>query len=110
MYTLKFYFGQEGRKTALIKKVKEGQSILEIALKSHIDLQHECGGICACGTCHIYVNKGSHFLEPITRRETAYIKRTPYPLPNSRLSCQCILLEGKGEVEVVIPYQDQQKQ
>jgi ferredoxin, 2Fe-2S len=106
MFTLKFCFEQDVRKTLIVKKVMQGQSILEIALKNHIKLQHDCGGICACGTCHLYVNKGSQFLEPATKRETAYIKRTKSPMPCSRLSCQCILLKGKGEIEVTIPEQN----
>jgi ferredoxin, 2Fe-2S len=103
MYTLKFSFEDKVRQPIVVKNVNAGQSVLEIALKNHIGLQHECGGICACGTCHVYVANGNHFLEPASRRETAYIKRVYHPLPSSRLSCQCILKNGNGVVEITVP-------
>ena len=33
-------------------------SILDIAEGAHIDLDHSCGGVCACSTCHVYVREG----------------------------------------------------
>ena len=33
-------------------------SILDIAEGAHIDLDHSCGGDCACSTCHVYIREG----------------------------------------------------
>src|SRR5439155_6437488 len=33
-------------------------SILEIALGHGVEIDHACGGVCACSTCHVIVKKG----------------------------------------------------
>src|SRR4029077_7241008 len=33
-------------------------SILDIALAHGVDIDHSCGGVCACSTCHVIVRKG----------------------------------------------------
>ncbi len=33
-------------------------SLLDIALGNDIDVDHACGGVCACATCHVYVKEG----------------------------------------------------
>ncbi len=33
-------------------------SILNAALEAGIDLDHSCGGVCACSTCHVIVRQG----------------------------------------------------
>ena len=35
---------------------QEGQTILELALKNQIDLDHSCGGNGTCGTCRVFVD------------------------------------------------------
>ena len=34
-------------------------SMLQLALNNDIDLDHSCGGVCACSTCHVIVRSGS---------------------------------------------------
>ena len=43
-----------------IKKEFDGLpgSILNLALNAGIDMDHSCGGVCACSTCHIIVKQG----------------------------------------------------
>jgi len=107
MYTIKFNFEQQGLQPVTLENIKAGQSILEVALIHDIDLHHNCGGVCACSTCHLYVNKGEDFLEELTDKEEDFIDRAVNPRLNSRLGCQCLLLEGSGEVEVTLPDQTQ---
>ena len=107
MYTIKFNFEQQGLQPVTLENIKAGQSILEVALIHDIDLHHNCGGVCACSTCHLYVNKGEDFLEELTDKEEDFIDRAVNPRLNSRLGCQCLLLEGNGEVEVTLPDQTQ---
>ncbi|NJN71028.1 MAG: 2Fe-2S iron-sulfur cluster binding domain-containing protein, partial [Nitrospira sp.] len=33
-------------------------SILDIAMGHGVDLEHVCGGVCACSTCHVIVKQG----------------------------------------------------
>jgi 2Fe-2S ferredoxin len=107
MYTIQFNFEQAGQKPVTLTGVKAGQSLLEIALDNHIELHHNCGGVCACSTCHLYVNKGEEFIEPISDKEEDFIDRAVNPRLNSRLGCQCVLLEGTGNLEVTLPDQTQ---
>lgn len=108
MYTIKFKFEQKGLEPVVFENVEAGQTLLEIALKNDIELHHNCGGVCACTTCHLYVEKGMDFIDEITDKEEDFIDRAVNPRLNSRLGCQSLLLDdGEGEVEVVIPDQTQ---
>ena len=107
MYSIKFKFEQKGVEPIVISNLEEGQSILEVALKNDIDLHHNCGGVCACSTCHVYLEKGEDLVEELSDREEDFIDRAVNPRLNSRLSCQCVLLEGSGDIEVTLPDQTQ---
>lgn len=107
MYTIKFRFEEKGREPITLTNVEDDQSILEVALKNNINLHHNCGGVCACSTCHLYVNNGDEFLEELSDKEEDFIDRAVNPRINSRLGCQCVLLEDDGVVEVTLPDQTQ---
>jgi ferredoxin, 2Fe-2S len=107
MYTIKFNFEQKGLEPVVLENVVEGQSLLEVALKNNIDLHHNCGGVCACSTCHLYVEKGDNFLEELSDKEEDFIDRAVNPRLSSRLGCQCLLHDGNGLVEVTLPDQTQ---
>ena len=107
MYNIKINFEQQGLQPVTLQNVEAGQSLLEIVLSNDIELHHNCGGVCACSTCHLYVNKGDDSLEEITDREEDFIDRAVNPRINSRLGCQCVLLDGSGEIEVTLPDQTQ---
>ena len=83
----------------------EEESLLEIALKNNIRLHHNCGGVCACSTCHLYIDSHPEYLEELSDREEDFIDRARNPQLNSRLGCQCVLLAGSGELNVTIPDQ-----
>lgn len=107
MYTIKINFEQKGKAPVTLSNIEAGDAILEVVLKNDIELHHNCGGVCACTTCHIYVNKGMEHLEEITDKEEDFIDRAANPRLNSRLGCQSLLLDGGGEVQVTIPDQTQ---
>src|SRR6186713_3261995 len=107
MYTVKFKFEQKGLDPIIFENVEDGQSLLELALKNDIELHHNCGGVCACSTCHLYVDKGEEALEELSDKEEDFIDRAVNPRLNSRLGCQCVLQEGDGEIEVTLPDQTQ---
>jgi 2Fe-2S ferredoxin len=83
----------------------KGYSILELTEDHDIHLNHNCGGVCACSTCHIYVDRGSEFLEEISDKEEDFVDRARNPKLESRLACQCIILDENAEIEVTIPDQ-----
>ncbi|MEN9497660.1 MAG: hypothetical protein RL750_559 [Bacteroidota bacterium] len=107
MYKITFQFEQPGLEARTLDGIESGQSLLEVALKNDIDLHHNCGGVCACSTCHLYVQQGEEFLEELSDKEEDFIDRAVNPRLNSRLGCQCLLQEGKGEVVVTLPDQTQ---
>lgn len=107
MYNITFKFEQKGLNPVTIENVDAGQSILEVALINDIDLHHNCGGVCACSTCHIYIEQGESVVEELSDKEEDFIDRAINPRLNSRLGCQCILLEGEGDVVVTLPDQTQ---
>jgi 2Fe-2S ferredoxin len=107
MYTIHFKFEQKGLEPVTLENVPPGDSILEIALKNDIELHHNCGGVCACSTCHVYIEKGEEFLPEISDKEEDFIDRAVNPRLNSRLGCQCVLENGSGTIEVTVPDQSQ---
>jgi 2Fe-2S ferredoxin len=107
MYKITFKFEQKGLEPVVIENVEANQSILEVALKNDIDLHHNCGGVCACSTCHLYVGQGEEFLEELSDKEEDFIDRAINPRLNSRLGCQCVLQDEDGAVTVLLPDQTQ---
>jgi ferredoxin, 2Fe-2S len=105
MYTIKFKFEQPGLTPVTLTNVKPGYSLLEIALTNRIELHHNCGGICACSTCHLYLEKGAEFVNEISYREKDFLNRAVNPKLVSRLGCQCLLHDDGGEIEVTLPDQ-----
>jgi 2Fe-2S ferredoxin len=108
MYTITYKFEQKGLEPVTITNVSPDQSLLEVALTNNIDLHHNCGGVCACSTCHLYVEEGEQFLEELSDKEEDFIDRAINPRLNSRLGCQCVLQPGgSGQIRVTLPDQTQ---
>lgn len=107
MYNIKVNFEQKGLEPTTITTNAVGDSLLEILLDNNIELHHNCGAVCACSTCHLYVNEGSDFLEELSDREEDFIDRAINPRLNSRLGCQCVLQAGSGNIEITLPDQTQ---
>jgi 2Fe-2S ferredoxin len=105
MASIKFMFEDTSLEDRLVTDIESGLSILEVTEEHDIHLNHNCGGVCACSTCHVYVMKGEDFLEEISDKEEDFIDRAINPKLESRLGCQCIILEDDAYIEVVIPDQ-----
>ena len=101
VFDVTFFFEEEPHKSVSVTAV-EGESILEIALENEIDLHHNCGGVCACSTCHVYIEKGMENLPEISDKEEDFVDRAINPRLESRLACQCLI---GGPVSVRIPDQ-----
>lgn len=96
-----FRFEEEPEKEVVVT-VDSGDTILDAALDNNLHLNHNCGAVCACSTCHVYINKGMNDLPEITDKEEDFIDRAENPKINSRLGCQCII---NSDIEVTIPDQ-----
>jgi 2Fe-2S ferredoxin len=105
MATVIFRFEDKSIAEKVITDVPKGLSILEVTEEHDVHLNHNCGGVCACSTCHVYVLEGESFLEEISDKEEDFIDRAVNPKLNSRLGCQCIILKDDANVTVEIPDQ-----
>ena len=77
-------------------------SILNIALGNGIDLEHACGGVCACSTCHVIVKEGLESCNEGTDDEFDQLDEAPAITLQSRLGCQCVP-NGTMDIVVEIP-------
>jgi 2Fe-2S ferredoxin len=105
MARIKFKFENPSIPEKIVENIETGISVLEVTEDNDIHLNHNCGEVCACSTCHIYVEKGDEFLAEITDREEDFIDRATNPTIESRLGCQCIILDENADLEVTIPDQ-----
>jgi 2Fe-2S ferredoxin len=77
-------------------------SILDIALAMGVDIDHACGGVCACSTCHVIVREGFETLSDSTEEEDDQLEKAPGLTPKSRLACQAVP-DGTKDLVVEIP-------
>jgi 2Fe-2S ferredoxin len=82
-----------------------GSTVMETAIKHGVPgIEAECGGACACSTCHVYIDEGwrAKVGEPSPMEEDmldfAYGVQ-----PNSRLSCQIKVSEELDGLTVRTP-------
>ncbi|UDG80329.1 ISC system 2Fe-2S type ferredoxin [Candidatus Annandia pinicola] len=66
-------------------------SILNIALKNGININHACEKVCACTTCHCIIKKGFNSLNKINELESDMLDKAWNLNFKSRLSCQAII-------------------
>jgi 2Fe-2S ferredoxin len=77
-------------------------SILDVALNFELDLDHACGGACACTTCHVVVKKGEELLSAMEDDEADKLDTAADLTLHSRLGCQAQIVRP-GEIVVEIP-------
>ena len=75
-------------------------SLLDIALAHDIHLEHNCGGSCACTTCHVIVKDGDKNLSEMEGDEEDRLDMAEGLTIRSRLGCQAVV---RGDVVVEIP-------
>jgi 2Fe-2S ferredoxin len=69
-------------------EAKDGETILEVAHDHGIPVGSNCGGVCGCSTCHVYVAKGFESLEEMSDKEADRLDQAFDVRLNSRLGCQ----------------------
>ena len=68
-----------------------GTSILEAAEAAGVELPHNCGGVCACVTCHVWVEAGQASLAEPSEREDDKLSEAVGLTAQSRLGCQAVV-------------------
>ena len=84
----------DGQKSTL--EAVEGFRVMEIirdwSSESGIGIVAECGGACACATCHVYVDEAwQDRLPPLSEEEEDRLDEAFDVSDSSRLSCQLIM-------------------
>jgi 2Fe-2S ferredoxin len=80
----------------------EKENLLELAIENGINIEHACGGVCACSTCHVYVEQGMDQVSEGDEDEEDRVEEAPGLQIDSRLACQC-KITGTGPIRVRVP-------
>ncbi|MFQ5587956.1 MAG: 2Fe-2S iron-sulfur cluster-binding protein [Nitrospiria bacterium] len=91
-------------KTQTTLNVEKGETILDVALDHDIELEHNCGGNCACTTCHVIIREGMGHLSEMEEEEEDRLDTAVGLTLSSRLACQA-LVEGDCVVEIPVDTQ-----
>jgi 2Fe-2S ferredoxin len=75
-------------------------SLLDVALASGVAIEHACGGVGVCGTCHVGITAGAENLSPAGDDELDVLDALPAHTLHTRLACQAVVT---GDVTVSIP-------
>jgi ferredoxin, 2Fe-2S len=82
-------------------EVPLGISLLAAAQAGHAPEGYACGGVCACSTCHVYVEEGAALLSEADEDEEDILDKAFDVRLESRLGCQTkILREGLVRVRI----------
>ena len=77
-------------------------SFLDVAENYNVFLDHACGGVCACTTCHLLVKQGEAGISEADDDELDRMEKAPGLELSSRLGCQAVILKP-GSYVVEIP-------
>ena len=91
----------KGAETEIAAKLN--WTVMEIIRDADLPMRAECGGSCACATCHVYINDG--WFEKLPAASEAEIDMLDMALavePNSRLSCQVICSDATDGIKVTV--------
>lgn len=97
------YIGNDG--TPYEVDAEDGSTVMENAIRNNVPgIVAECGGACACATCHVYVDEA--WTEIVGRPEPMEEDMLDFASdvrPNSRLSCQIRVRDELDGLVVRVP-------
>ena len=85
--------------------VPVGKTVMQGAVDNNVPgIDADCGGECACATCHVYVDPDwTAALPPKSDSEEAMLDFALVTSPNSRLSCQIKVTDALDGLVVRLP-------
>jgi 2Fe-2S ferredoxin len=96
-----FAMDREGKETVI--EGRDGWTIMEMLRDAGLPITAECGGACACATCHVYIEDGWYKkLAPPTEGETDMLDMALAMQPKSRLSCQLTCSDELDGIKVTL--------
>jgi 2Fe-2S ferredoxin len=106
MAIVKFIF-EDKRIPSQEVNAMEGDNILDLAEDNGMHINSNCGMVCACSTCHVYIQEGEDLLTGISDQEEDFIDRAIDPRIESRLACQCKIEEDGDDIKIEVRVPDQ---
>jgi ferredoxin, 2Fe-2S len=100
MPTLTFLPHEEICPEGAVIEANPGISILDVALKNGIDIEHACEKSCSCTTCHVIIQEGFDSLEEADETEEDMLDKAWSVSLESRLSCQAIVADENLVIEI----------
>ena len=90
----------------LVLEGSVGQTVMQLATGHGIpEIEADCGGACACATCHVIVeHEWADRLPPQGTMEAEMIDFVAGPTPTSRLSCQLTIAEAFDGLVLHLPH------
>jgi 2Fe-2S ferredoxin len=79
---------------------EKGETVLDVALRNGISIEHACEKSCACTTCHIIVREGFRSLNESDELEEDMLDKAWGLEPESRLGCQARIADEDLVVEI----------
>lgn len=79
---------------------EKGESVLNVALKNDIGIEHACEKVCACTTCHVVIREGFDSMDEADELEEDMLDKAWGLEAESRLSCQAIIKDEDIVVEI----------
>ena len=97
------FIAHDGQRTPV--DATSGVSLMQVAVNHNVrGIDGDCGGQCACATCHVFIGAPWSASIPATQpNEDEMLNFTAERLPESRLACQIILTDALDGVEVRMP-------
>ena len=83
-----------------VLEAEKGSTVLDVALKNGIGIEHACEKVCACTTCHVIMREGFDSLDESDELEDDLLDKAWGLEPESRLSCQSIIKDADLVVEI----------
>lgn len=108
-YRVRFVHGSEEKVVEVDpSKIPYGRdglpgSLLDVALAHGVQIDHACGGVLACSTCHVKVKQGGASCNEASDAENDMLDLAPGVTPHSRLSCHCVPDGSVPELVVEVP-------
>ena len=91
----------EGRTTTIA--AEPGRRLMEMIRNSDVPIRADCGGVCSCSTCQVYVDDDwLARLPPPDENEATILEVAEELKPQSRLSCQIVLGEHLDGLRVTL--------
>ncbi|KOO07254.1 ISC system 2Fe-2S type ferredoxin [Vibrio hepatarius] len=83
-----------------VLEAKAGETVLDVALKNGIGIEHACEKSCACTTCHVVIREGFDSLDESDELEDDMLDKAWGLEPESRLGCQAKVADEDLVVEI----------